>query len=330
MADKPWIIDHADFPKLEALFRDADLRDVFAWDVLTERFEVTNWLQRELVRDAELFGAWKTSTPEEPALTLSSVHYLKKTVSGLPLVRPWWWFDPAISGESMADVGTHLADLALGLVAPEQPVDYRTQIQVLAADRSPLMLSEDQFRELTGLPEYPPELEDRLTDGELPYAANNSVTFALRGVHVRLRTAWEYEAKAGGDTHQSEARGTKATVSIRQQPGAMPEVFVAATDPAGHADMIEALRERCDSLQRDFPTLGVTDRGTEAHVRIPDNWRTGHEEHFAMVMDEFVRYFHTPRAIPAWEKPNALARYYITTKAVEMAREGSIPDTELR
>jgi hypothetical protein len=58
-------------------------------------------------------------------------------------------------------------------------------------------------------------------------------------------------------------------------------------------------------------------------VLIPESWRTGHEEHFAAVMDEFVRYFHTPRAVPAWERPNALARYYITTKAVEMARAGS-------
>ena len=53
---------------------------------------------------------------------------------------------------------------------------------------------------------------------------------------------------------------------------------------------------------------------------IPDGWRAGHEDHFGAVMEEFVRFFHTPRAIPPWEKPNALARYYITTKAVEMAR----------
>jgi hypothetical protein len=33
-----------------------------------------------------------------------------------------------------------------------------------------------------------------------------------------------------------------------------------------------------------------------------------------------MRYFQTPRAVPVWEKPNALARYFITTKAVEMAR----------
>jgi hypothetical protein len=163
-------------------------------------------------------------------------------------------------------------------------------------------------------------LRSRVANGQLPYAANNTVTFALRGVHVRLRTGWEYEAVTAGDTHDSVARGTKAVVSIRQKSGEQPEVFVATTDPTDHAGMLSRLRERCSSLHRDFPGLFVNDLGPEAHVRIPDGWRTTHEDHFASVMEEFVRYFHTPRAIPAWENPNALARYYITTKAVEMAR----------
>ena len=89
---------------------------------------------------------------------LESVHYLKKSVAGRPLVRPWWWFDPAISGEAMADVGTHLADLALWLIAPRPTGRLPTDIQLLDADRWPLVLSEEQFRELTALPEYPPEL----------------------------------------------------------------------------------------------------------------------------------------------------------------------------
>ena len=56
IADKPWIVEHADFPKLEAVFREAELRDVLVWDVLTERYEITNWLQRELIRDRGVFG----------------------------------------------------------------------------------------------------------------------------------------------------------------------------------------------------------------------------------------------------------------------------------
>ncbi len=319
IADKPWIIEHADFPKLEALFRQAELRDALVWDVLTERFEITNWLQRELLRDADLFGDWQAGTPDNPALMFQSVHALNKQVNGQPLVRPWWWFDPAVSGESMADVGTHLADLALWFVAPDQAVDYTTQVRMIAAERTPMLLTEDEFRHVTRLPNYPPELRARVVNGQLYYAGNNSTTFTLRGVHTRLSTAWEFEAP-GGDTHQSFARGTRATISVRQQPTGRPELYVAAANPADHAGVVKKLREKCDLLQREFLGLSVVDAGTEAQVMIPDSWRAGHEDHFAAVMEEFVRCFHNPRSVPPWERPNALARYYITTKAVEMAR----------
>ena len=96
IADKPWIIDHADFPKLDALLRQAELREVLVWDVLTERFEITNWLLRAFTRDKELFGEWQAGAPDRPALELKSVHYLKKTVAGRPQVRPWWWLSPEI------------------------------------------------------------------------------------------------------------------------------------------------------------------------------------------------------------------------------------------
>lgn len=318
VADKPWIIDHADFPKLEELFRDAERREVIVWDMLTERFDIANWLQREFIRDAELFGSWQSGTPQEPALALQSVHHLKKTVNGQPLVRPWWWFDPAISGEAMADVGTHLADLAMWFIAPDQAVDYATQIQMLSADRTPLLLSEDEFRDITQLSEYPPDLQSHVVNGQFYYAGNNTATFVLRGVHVKLITAWEF-ASSGGDTHQSQARGTNATISIRQARTGPPELFVSATNPANHAEVMNKLRDKCEALQREFVGLSVEEIGAEAKIRIPDNWRTGHEDHFAAVMDEFVRYFYNPRAIPPWERPNALARYYITTKAVAMA-----------
>lgn len=100
-------------------------------------------------------------------------------------------------------------------------------------------------------------------------------------------------------------------------------MYVAATDPAEHAAVLKKLRDKCDVLQREFVGMSVADLGAEAQVMIPDSWRATHEDHFGAVMDEFVRYFQSPRAVPPWERPNALARYYITTKAVEMARAGS-------
>jgi Putative oxidoreductase C terminal domain len=322
LADKPWIVEHADFPKLEQLFHEADLRDVLAWDLMTERHEVTNRLMRDLVADRPIFGLWRASTAEQPALALESVHFLKKWVAGRPLARPWWWFDPTISGEAMADVGTHLADLALWFIAPDQPVDHRADIRVLEADRWPLVLSEDEFRFVTLLPGYPEELAHRVVEGQLYYAGNNSATIAIRGIHVQLTTKWEFDsAPGGGDTHHAAAHGVRSTIAIRHEPGQRPELFITPLDPADHADLARDLTAKCADLAWHFPDLALEDRGTELRIVIPDVLRTGHESHFAAVMDEYARYFHTPRAVPAWERPNLLAKYFITTKAVELARQ---------
>jgi hypothetical protein len=38
------------------------------------------------------------------------------------------------------------------------------------------------------------------------------------------------------------------------------------------------------------------------------------------VTDRFLDYFKNPEAMPEWEKGNMLAKYYVTTKAVELSR----------
>ncbi|MCS6865331.1 MAG: putative oxidoreductase C-terminal domain-containing protein [Gemmataceae bacterium] len=321
LADKPWIIEPDDFPRLQRLLHAAEQREVIVWDILTERWEITNWLQREFVRDPDIFGTWQVGTPEEPGLVLRSVHFLNKLVSGQPLLRPWWWFDRRIAGEAMADVGTHLADLALGLVAPDQAVDFRNDIQMLSATQQPLGLSEDQFRHITGLRGFVPELEPYLQQGQLVYCGDQVATFRLRGVYVRLNTVWEWQSP-GSDMHECTARGTRSIITIRQQPSHPPELSVSARHPSDHAELMKQLRQKCLSLQREFAGLSVADRGYEGHIQIPEHWRSNHEDHFAAVLDDYIRYAHDPSTIPSWEKSQALARYFITTQAVTLLRAG--------
>lgn len=323
LADKPWVIDPADFSKLDDVFREADLRDVVAWDVMTERFEVTNALQRELLRDPEVYGEQLPGTPDEPGLALESVHYLKKTVAGVPLRRPWWWFDVTEVGDGLADVGTHLADLALWLLSPDRAIDHRTEVQVLDADRWPLPLAWADFRAITGLPDFPPALDRWVSGGVLRYFGNGAAVVTVRGVHVRLTTIWDVEAAPGrGDTHEAVARGSRATVAIRHDPssGPQPELFVQATSPADRIAVAAAVARRCREWQPDYPGVSADDLGDRVHVRVPAALRAGHEAHFASVLGEFVQYFRFPRSVPAWERPNLLAKYFITTTAVEIAR----------
>src|SRR5262249_49363072 len=56
LADKPWILKSDDLPQAATALAEADARGVVAYDIMTERFEVTNSLQRALINDRSTFG----------------------------------------------------------------------------------------------------------------------------------------------------------------------------------------------------------------------------------------------------------------------------------
>jgi len=56
-------------------------------------------------------------------------------------------------------------------------------------------------------------------------------------------------------------------------------------------------------------------------VTVPDALRVGHEAHFAQVASSFLKYVRDRSALPAWERPNMLAKYYTTTAGAELSRQ---------
>ena len=48
LADKPWIITSHDLPRLEKVLHEAEKKKLVAYDIMTERFEITSILQKEL------------------------------------------------------------------------------------------------------------------------------------------------------------------------------------------------------------------------------------------------------------------------------------------
>jgi predicted dehydrogenase len=323
LADKPWILRSADFPRLESALATADAKGVVAYDIMTERFEITSLLQRAFVNDPATFGTIVKGSREEPGVYMESVHYLMKTVAGAPLIRPAWFFDSSEQGEGLNDVGSHLVDLVQWTLFPDEALDYRTDVDVIAASRWPTPVDEAGFRRVTGEAGFPPSLAQAVRDGTLEYSCNTLVSYALRGVHVTLNVIWDWEAAPGaGDTHFAFYRGSRARVEVRQTKadGYRPELYVIPAE-GQKAQVLAAVTARVNALHDKYPGVGVEDRGTELHVTIPDVFRVGHEAHFAAVTTNFLQYLRNRGTLPAWERPNMLAKYYVTTKGTELSRE---------
>ena len=83
------------------------------------------------------------------------------------------------------------------------------------------------------------------------------------------------------------------------------------------------MARRVAALQKEFAGVRVEDRGSELHIVIPDTFRVGHEAHFAQVMTKFLEFLRDRRALPAWERPNMLAKYVVTTTGTELGHRSA-------
>jgi predicted dehydrogenase len=333
LVDKPWILKSADLPKLEKVLADADAKGLVAYDIMTERFEITTILQRELVNDHETFGEPVAGTPDDPGVYMESVHYLMKMVSGVPNIRPAWFFDTAEQGEGLNDIGTHLVDLVQWTLFPEKPIDYRKDVKVLAAQRWPTVIPEADFARVTGEPKFPASIASHVHDGKLDYDCNTLVSYTVNGIHTTLNVIWDWEAPQGsGDRHFAVYRGSLARVEVRQtkSDGYRPEVYVVPNKKEDTARVLAAVRGKLGSLQSAWPGVAATERGGEIHLTIPDQFRVGHEAHFAQVTRNFLKYLGDRKTMPAWERPNMLSKYFVTTTGTELSHQSPIKESTRR
>ena len=321
LADKPWIIEPEEFPELQRALALADSHGLIAYDIMTERYEITNILQRELVGDPAIFGSPLTGSVSEPSVTMRSVHHLSKTVAGRPLQRPVWFFDSREQGEALADIGTHLVDLSIWTLFPDRALDHRRDVEVLAARRWPTMLGPSEFERITGHKAFPPELGAFVSDGDLACDCNTQVDYVLGGIHVRLDVLWDVSSDHG-DTHDAVYRGTRSSISVHQgtDEAWQPETYVVPNRPELKEEVLVAVEARLDRLREERPGLEVEDQGERLRIVIPDRYRVGHEYHFAEVTTRFLEYFADPDRFPTWENPNMLVKYFITTRGTELSR----------
>lgn len=317
-ADKPLVINGSGFQELVKAFREAESKNLLLYDIMTERFEITTLLQKELSMIPEIFGILETGTPQNPAITKESVHHYFKYVSGQPLIRPDWFFDVEIEGNGLVDVTTHLVDLVQWEAFPEQVLDT---VDVVMGEvklwATPLSL--EQFQKVTGKSEFPEFLKKDLKNGQLEVFGNGEMNYTLKGKHAKVSVTWAFQAPEGtADTHYSMMRGTKANLIIRQGKAEnyKPALYVKLLD-AEEKILEKAIKEQ---LQSKYPGIDLkkTDKG-EFQILVPDLYHNGHEAHFAQVTERFLEYFKAG-AMPSWEVPNMIVKYYTTTKAMELAK----------
>ena len=317
LADKPWIIHAAQLPELEAALDLADRSGLVAYDIMTERFEPSTIIQRNLVHDAAVFGAIDPGTESNPGVDIESVHHLLKVVAGQPNLRPVFFFDPSDQGTALADVGTHLIDLVQWTLFPDQSI--RTQdLRVGAIRRWPTVMTLAQFQRVTALAAFPPQLAARVNGGHLDFDGNGEVHYQLRGIHVRLAALWRYESPTGIDLHHAVYRGTNARIEVRQgeKEKYVPEVYVVPNSPQTRSAVTRAVEAHLRKAQAQYAGVAYETVGDELHITIPDRYRVGHEAHFAQVLGQFLTYLGSPKSMPAWERAGMISKYTVSSTGV--------------
>ena len=319
LADKPMVITTADFETLKKAFDVAKEKNLLLYDIMTERFEINTILQRELSRLPEVFGTLDTGSIDHPAVEMTSDHNFYKNVSGNIVVRPPWFMDASQQGNGIVDVTTHLVDLVQWECFPGQSLDYIKDIAITAAKRWPTKMSVNQFKTITKLNDVPAFIEkDKKNDTLLNIWSNGEIVYTIKGVHAKVIVVWSYQTVSGSDTHYSLMRGTKSNLVIRQgkEENYKPVLYI---EPVGNdASFERTLTEQFRKISAKFPGVELYKTVKGWSVKLPQSMVEGHEAHFARVTKNFLEYLNT-KNMPSWEVPNMLAKYYTTTKALEVA-----------
>lgn len=322
LADKPMAVNDAAFAALEQSFATARKNSVLLYDIMTERHEITTMLQKELSMLEAVFGSLQTGSAADPAVTKESVHHFFKYISGTPIKRPAWFFDTAQYGEGLVDITTHLVDLVQWECFPDQVLDYKRDIEVQSAKRWPTVMTPPQFEKVTQLKDYPDYLRKDLQGDKLNVYANGEINYRIKGVHAKVSVLWNFEAPEGtGDTHFSVMRGTRANLVIRQGAAQAYQPVLYVEPMQQDAAYADSLRQAIDALQAKYPGIALKPANGGWEVTIPAVYHVGHEAHFGQVAQQFLGYL-AQGALPDWEEPDMIAKYYTTTRALKLAQAG--------
>jgi predicted dehydrogenase len=323
LADKPMAINIAGFETLKQAFANAKEKGVLLYDIMTERSVAASILQKRLANTSSLFGELEKGTIDSPGVIMESVHRYFKQVSGKPLIRPDWFFDPLQQGDAIVDVGTHLVDLVQWVCFPEVSFDYTKDISIQSSKIWPTPIDLAQFSIITNEDHFPDFLKKYVKDDSILLThGNGSIDYTIKGIHSRITAKWTYDAPAGaGDTYYSLLRGTKASLEIKQgaEENWKAVLYVWPNSQKDMSDFATTLTDAIKDINKDYPGVSIEKYKNGFKVIIPEKYDQGHESHFAEVMKRYLQYLKDGR-LPVWEEPDMIAKYYTTTKALEIAQ----------
>ena len=176
---------------------------------------------------------------------------------------------------------------------------------------------------MTGTDAYPDFLKKDVENDTLKVYCNGDIVYKIKGVTAKVSVIWNYTfPKGGGDTHFSVMKGSKADLVIRQgqEQGYKPELYIEALPDIDLAAYEKELAEAIPTVVDKYPDVALNKISDYVwQVQIPVKYRVGHEAHFGQVMENYLQYLQDGK-LPDWEVPNMIAKYYVTTHALEMAK----------
>ena len=248
---------------------------------------------------------------------------MTKVVAGAPLIRPVWFFDTNEQGEALTDIGAHLVDLVQWTAFPGQAIHYQTDVHVLSAQHWPTMISEADFKRVTGGTTFPKSLQGSVRDGQLEYFCKILVSYTLREFTSRSTSPGIGNLPAGA-TPISPSIKAGCPASRRGRPR-RTIIAPSCTSCRTHPPIRRACSPPCRRSSLPCrPNIRASPQkiwARKIRLTIPDALRVGHEAHFAQVTANFLSYMKNRATLPTWERPNMLAKYYVTTKGTELSRE---------
>jgi predicted dehydrogenase len=306
LADKPWLVEPADLPDIQASLAGGPI----VREMMTGRRDVVGRLAKRLVDDAPVFGGFLPDGGAAPAIEHESVHHFEKLVDGVPLRRPWWYFDPRVQGGGAVDIPTHQVDQAQWLLdaAPEDGP------RLVAARGWSTRVPVAVFTRITGAAGVPLELRGAVEGDALRVFCNAELTYRLRGVTARAVTRWDVSSPpGGGDTSRLVLRGRAALIRIEQSAETrfrrrmVVEARADAGETARHLERVLTGGE--------WPGVKARAVGPASHeIDVPPALDAGHEAHFAELLDELLGWIdtgHRPAALAA----RTLAKYALLAEA---------------